>query len=186
MTLLPKFKKYWILITIIGFLFFIHYIIYGSLFKTCIYTENEIQMNQEILNSKIYLTRSAVVIENIEHEYSCLDKMSLIHKKIIQDKNITDYRYQINDKNIKYLNEKSPIEFTPIKLLAISKHGITSIDSGAGPINYLILKDQNGEFYEVATVSLGLNKGEEFLKSIYNGQETLLSPDTNFSNTSFR
>lgn len=183
---LRKHKKYLILITIIGLIFTTRYIVYGSFFKTCTYTENEIHMNEEMLNSKIYFTRSAAVIENIEHEYSCLDKMSFIHKKIIQNKNVADYKYQITDKNIKYLNENSLIEFTPVKLLAISKHGITSIDSGTGPINYLILKDQNGEFYEVATVSLGLNKGEEFLKSKYNGQETLLNSDTNFSNTSFR
>ena len=65
-------------------------------------------------------------------------------------------------------------------MMAVAKHGITTIDSGSGPIHHLILKDSKGNFYQVATVSLGINKGDEFLKAVSASEEFLLNPRTGF------
>ena len=69
-------------------------------------------------------------------------------------------------------------------VVAVTKHGITTIDSGSGPIYYLILKDQNNILYHIATVSLGLNKKDLFLSFVDSSQSVnppflkLLSPNS--------
>jgi hypothetical protein len=54
--------------------------------------------------------------------------------------------------------------------------------SGRGPIEHLILQDQDGELYELPTVYLGINQGEEILK-IHNedGTEQVLSAESQFA-----
>lgn len=80
------------------------------------------------------------------------------------------------------VDEKSKIEMTPIKLIAVTKHGITTIETGAGPIFHLIIKAQDGRIHEIATVTLGANKAEEFYKAVRGRYEILLDDSTDFSN----
>ncbi len=51
-------------------------------------------------------------------------------------------------------------------MVAKTKHGITTVDSGPGPIYYVILRDDQGDVYKVATVDLGFDASESFM-SIY-------------------
>ena len=79
---------------------------------------------------------------------------------------------------------KKGVSFRVVDVVAVTKHGLTTIDSGSGPTYYLILKDQNNISYQIATVSLGLNKEDLFLSFVDSASTAnpsaikLLSPDS--------
>jgi hypothetical protein len=152
------------------------YSYYGSFTRSCIYTEEERTVSARFLSAKIFLFKQAAVLSGTTEEYACLPIMSQYDNRIVE------VQYAGNEKGQKSLiDEKSNLEFQIIKYVSVKKHGITTMDSGSGPIDYLILKDQSGKIYRVATVSLGINRdSDEFLKASTTEGDEVLSPETAF------
>lgn len=157
----------------------VRYCYYGSLLSSCVYTEENQAVLPQLTNAKIRLIRPAAILRGTDKEYQCLAEMGAITNKLVEAKHAIHYRYQIENMLTETVDTSSNLEFELVKMIAVKKHGIKTMDSGSGPIRHLILKDQNGVFYEVATVSLGLNAGDEYLKAITaDGQEIILNPDS--------
>ncbi|QDK45838.1 hypothetical protein DOM22_12095 [Bdellovibrio sp. ZAP7] len=152
------------------------YSYYGSLVRSCIYTEEEKTVAPRFKDAKIHLFRQAAVISGPTEEYACLPLMNQFTNRI------QEVQYAHHDKGDKTLiDEKSNLEFSIVRYISVTKHGITTIDSGKGPIDYLILQDQLGKFYRVAVVSLGINRdSDEYLKASTSEGEEVLSPETAF------
>ncbi|UYL07793.1 hypothetical protein B9G69_012130 [Bdellovibrio sp. SKB1291214] len=152
------------------------YSYYGSLTRNCIYTEEERTVSPRFVSAQISLIRQAAVISGKPAEYACLPIMSQYTNHIVE------VQYAGTEKGQKSLiDEKSNLEFQIIKYVSVTKHGITTMDSGSGPVDFLILKDQNGKIYRVATVSLGINRdSDEFLKASTSEGDEVLSPETAF------
>ncbi|MFV8250305.1 hypothetical protein [Bdellovibrio bacteriovorus] len=167
----------WIVITA-GILLGLRYCYYGSLLRSCVYTEETKVVSAKFSNAKIRLIRPAAILRGTDKEYQCLAEMGAITNKIVEAKYAIHYRYQIENLQTETVDAGSNLEFEIVKMIAVKKHGIKTMDSGSGPIEHLILKDQHGNLYEVATVSLGLNAGDEYLKAITSdGQEIILNPE---------
>ena len=62
-------------------------------------------------------------------------------------------------------------KFTLEKIVAETTHGFSAVDSGPGPIYYLILKDEQGSVYQIPTVRLGSDEKKSFLDYYINGLE---------------
>lgn len=173
-----KNKKTIILVVILLFLALcLRTCYYGSPFRSCIYTEKEIPLSTKIKKSKILFARPAVIVSNGDDEsFTCLSEMGLVSNQIVEQR----YAYIYKKGQQRTITPADNIILEPIRLISVTKHGITTIDSGSGPILYLILKDPSGAFYQIATVGLGMNKGDEFLKAVLGSEEVLLNPDTIF------
>lgn len=152
------------------------YSYYGSLSRSCIYTEEEKTISARFQSAKLFLFKPAAVISGPSEDYACLPMMSQYTNHIVE------VQYSNHEKGEKSLiDEKSNLEFQIVKYISVHKHGITTMDSGPGPIDYLILKDQSGKRYRVATVSLGINRdSDEFLKASTSEGDEVLSPETAF------
>src|SRR3989344_4484047 len=163
------------------------YVYYGSLTRNCIYTENKLPVPEQLIKGKIVIAKDAYLAVGIDKEYSCLKNFGSIDRKIVGPEsinNLTVGRRYFTNKGLAIETLKIGASFRVADVIAVTKHGLTTIDSGSGPIYYLILKDQNNISYKIATVSLGPNKEDLFLSFIDSSQTTnsssikLLSPDS--------
>ena len=145
------------------------YIYYGSLIRNCIYTENKLLVPEQLTKGKIVVAKDAYLAIGHDREYSCLKDFGNIDRKIVGAEsinNLTIGRHYFTDRGLTVESLKRGASFHVVGVVAVTKHGLSTIDSGSGPIYYLILKDQNNISYQIATVSLGINKGDEFLSFV--------------------
>lgn len=164
-----------------------HYVFYGSITRNCIYTENELPIPEELAKGKIVIARGDVYVAiGLDKEHSCLGNFGNIGREIVGPdiiNNITIGRKYFTNKGLTVESLKKGTSLSLVGIIAVTPHGISTI-GGGGPIYYLILRDQNNLLYKVATVSLGLNKGDQFLSfedfSQTNNTSSikLLSPDS--------
>ncbi len=159
-------NKIIIIISILIILYFsIHLILYGSLTRNCIYTENKISVPKELTNKKIIVTKDVNIISGAEERFSCLQDIKKINNEIFKFNDTVigiDKEYFVN-KGFDVKTLKKDTQLTTVDIIAVTKHGLSTIDSDSGPIYYLILKDKNNNLYKIATVSLGSNKEDLFL-----------------------
>ncbi len=148
---------------------------------SCNYKEQELKLAPEIANARIRFYHSALIVHGVDREYQCLPYMGTITSKIIDPLSLRAYQEQVIDAKIEIVNTPTNMELRPIKLMSVTKHGFSSIDSGSGPILHLILTDATGQIFEVAAPTLGINEGDEFLKAVNGSQETILRPETKFT-----
>lgn len=144
---------------------------------SCPYTEMEVPLTDDIAHAKIVLTKGTSLLSGEDSDYLCLKEMGQIKLKLVDPASATHYKYQIKDLKIDHITPNSGLEFTAVKLISVTKHGLGTIDSGKGPFDHLILRDQNGKLYDVALVYLGVS---EFLKAKINTTEITLTPKTKF------
>lgn len=164
-----------ILPAVLGVLYFSgQYVYYGSLTRSCIYTSNKISVPEEIAGGEIIVARDSYVATGVDEEYSCLKNFRNIDNEIVGPENINNptisRRYYI-DKGLSLKKLIKGTSFKVVAIISVTKHGISTIDSGPGPIYFLILKDNSGVLYKIATVSFGFNKEDLFLAFI-NNKET--------------
>ncbi|WP_413557351.1 hypothetical protein [Bdellovibrio sp. HCB209] len=152
------------------------YSYYGSLTRTCIYTEEEREVSARFKTAKLHLFKQAALITGPSADYACLPEMKQYENHIVE------VQYSNNERGTKsLLDPNAKLEFEIVKYISVTKHGVTTMDSGPGPVDFLILKDQTGKLYRVATVSLGINRdSDEFLKATTSEGEEVLSPETAF------
>ena len=148
---------------------------YGSIFRSCIYTEKEIALLPEIKKSTITLIHPASIMEGPSPGYQCLQQMGSIKNEI---RSMEDAKY-FPERRHRLMDDSTKLQ--PTKLIAVTRHGFTTIDSGPGPIFQLILRDRSGALYSIPTIGLGLNRGEEFLKAVNADKEMVLSAESKLS-----
>lgn len=162
----------------------LRFIYFGSVSNNCIYTEKTLAMKPNVATAKVIFARPAAIVSEAYEPYKCLLGFASVKNQIMNSR--YELRYDngsaIDLKKITYVDSKSKIELQPVRLVAVFKHGITTVDSGSGPITYLILKDQYDVQYQVPTVDLGINEGEEFLElQKMDGTKELLSATSELS-----
>jgi len=177
-----------ILLIVIGALYLGgRYVYYGSLTRNCIYTENKLPIPEQLTKGEIVVAKDAYLAVGKDKEYACLKNFGSIDREIVGAEsinNLTIGRRYFTDRGLAVESLKKRASFRVVDVVAVTKHGLTTIDSGSGPIYYLILKDKNNISYQIATVSLGLNKEDLFLSFVDSSQTTnsssikLLSPDS--------
>lgn len=164
-----------------------HYILYGSITRNCIYTEKHLPVPEQLAKGKIVVAKDAYLAIGHDNEYACLKNFESIEREIIGPEtinNITIGRHYFTERGLRVESLKKGASFHVTGVIARTKHGITTVDSGPGPIYYLILKDQNNISHQIATVSLGLNKEDLFLSfvdstsTVDSSAIKLLSPDS--------
>ncbi len=167
-------KIFIILFSFIFFLFLgLRYIYYGSLTTSCIYTEESLPVIDKLSNGEFVIAKDAYLAIGKNDDYSCLQIFDNIDREIVGPEtinNITIGRKYFTNRGLSVKSLKKGSSFRLTDIIAITKHGISTIDSGPGPIFYLILKDKNNISYQIATVSLGLNKEDLFLSYIDSSQ----------------
>jgi len=168
-----RFKKILQLFIFLSLFFGLRTCYYGSPIRSCIYTEEKVPLPPVVKTSQIFLIKPVVVVNDGSPEYSCLTEMRTISNKLVEQK----YAYIYKNMEQRTITPSDGMTFEAVQLIAVTKHGITTIDSGSGPIYYLILKDQSGTYYQVATVGLGINSGDEFLKAVSEDKEFILNYD---------
>lgn len=184
-----------ILLAAVGFLYLGgHYVFYGSLTRNCIYTENKLPIPEQLSKGKVVVARDAYIAFGHDKEYGCLKNFGNIDREIIDPEtinNITIGRKYFTDRGLTVESLKKNTSFRIVDVISVTKHGLSTIDSGPGPIYYLILKDQKDILYRIATVSLGLNKGDQFLafddlsQTSNDSSLKLLSPDSFDTNADY-
>ena len=148
----------------------------------CIYSEKELPVPEQLTKGEIVVAKNAYLAVGRDKNHGCLKKLSIVDRKIVRSGEEQYYTYGSNVLVIEPL--KQNFSFQIVGIVAVTKHGITTIDSGSGPIYYLILKDKNNILYKIATVSFGLNQEDLFLafkdrtQSAGNSSVKLLSPDS--------
>jgi len=141
------------------------YAYYGSIISNCIYTEKSLPVPQQLTEGKIVVVKDAYVALGHDEEYSCLQNLGNIDRKIVGPEainNITIGEKYFTAKGLTVKPLKKGTSFNLTEVIEVTKRGISTIDSGPGPIYYLILKDKNDNLYNIATVSLGLNQEDLF------------------------
>lgn len=138
------------------------YFMYGSIFSICIYTEKEIPIPKELLDGKIMFTKDIRQAIGKGHDYGCLSKLGKVTRELLPPD-------EINRKNIdlSLSYQGSVLQEIPtgtkifhvVKIFEVTKRGISTIDSGSRPIYFLVLADEVGDQYWIATVSLYENGG---------------------------
>ncbi|QDK38127.1 hypothetical protein [Bdellovibrio sp. NC01] len=177
-----KNQRYLLAIFIVIFVLVgLRYCYYGAVFSSCIYSEKELPLTAEFTDSVFILTKSVAVVRGESADYKCLPHMGQIRNMLVEAQYADHYRTSVVNGKIEYIDVKSGLNLYPMEVVAVTKHGITTMDSGSGPIYYVVMRDPTGQLYQVATVSLGLNKGDEFMKAVKNGKETLLNPMIRFT-----
>jgi len=177
-----------ILLLVVGALYFSgRYIYFGSFTRNCIYTENRLPVPEQLSKGEIVVAKDAYIAVGIDKEYACLKNFGIVDKEIVGPEsinNLTVGRRYFTDRGLAVESLKKGVAFRVVDVVAVTKHGISTTDSGPGPIYYLILKDKNNISYQIATVSLGLNEEDLFLSFEDSPQSTshslvkFLSPDS--------
>src|SRR6516164_5842703 len=139
-----------------------HYVYYGSLTRNCIYTEKELPVPEQLAKGAIVVAKDAYVAIGQDGEYSCLPRMGSIDREVVEPAEINKgLKSYYTNRGLRVEPLKKGTSFQAIGVMAVHKYGLTTLDSGGGPIYWVILKDENNLIYQVA--SFGLNKDEPFL-----------------------
>jgi hypothetical protein len=129
------------------FLLGLRYCFYGSV-QACSYSESVVKMSPDIAQARFQFGKQAAIVRGVDTEYVCLPEMGKITNKIVPAADAENYRFQVEEAEIDLVDTSSAPELIPVKVMLVSKQ--------AGSIQHLILKDKEGNLYEVATVSLGI------------------------------
>lgn len=165
-----KLKKVIIVPIAVSVLYFgIHLIYYGSLTRNCAYTENILPVPEQLTQGEIVVAKDAYLAIGHDKEYVCLKSFEDIDREIVGAEsinNVTIGRHYFTDRGLVVDSLKKGASFHVVGVVAVTKHGIKTIDSGTGPIYFLVIKDKENILYKIATVGLGFNKDDLFLSFV--------------------
>lgn len=126
-------------------------------FPPCNYTEEDLPVVADLKEAVFTLEKDASVVRGSDSDYSCVESLQGIRNDIWSSENIKSIRsfYERKGRTVESLPRGK--RFTLQKTVAVTKHGISTIDSGPGPIEFLILKDEEGELYQATPGGLGFD-----------------------------
>lgn len=162
-----KMKKTIIIITVLsGLALFIgwHLVWFGSLTRNCIYTEEKIPVPILLSDGKLITTQKSFEVIGLESpDMSCSLIYSSIARELISTENSELYE---GLKSVTVKEISAGKVFRVVDAFTQTKHGISTIDSGPGPIELLILEDEQGVQYFIPPGGFGVNPEGRFLKFI--------------------
>lgn len=155
----------------------------GSILRNCPYTETVVQIPASFANGEIQLGYDVAIGKGFESAYSCLPMMGKIPQHIM---GAEDSKWE-HELKFAIADTESDIRLKPEKIIVVTKHGLSTIDSGSGPIVYLILKDKEGQFFSIADVDMGIRESESILTFIVGKekQRLVMSSVQNIQNFEF-
>lgn len=156
------------IIAIISFLiiFFLgrNYVHYGSLLPSCRYTEKVIPVPQALSEGIIQTTMTSYIALGEDKEYTCPSIIrsannEIVSTQIMDDVSIGKGYYESRGRKV--------VPFSPDKKLHVT--GISEITMLKGATSgthadYLIMTDEQGLVYKIATKNLGSDKNNLFLQ----------------------
>ena len=155
----------------------LHFIGYGSLTRNCSYTEEELTVPAELVGATFITTQPAYRASSVEPEYGCMQTMGHIPQELVAPEtinNISVGRHYYTDKGRTVSDVPVGTTFTLVHVISVVKHGITTMDSGGGPLEHLLLADSAGNVYSIATVELGTNPSDRFIHLVTKDKDVLL------------
>jgi hypothetical protein len=174
---MKKIHIFLIIIVVFVFMLFVvgRSVWYGSLMSRCIYTEEKLPVPQLLTAGKLVTTQVSFEAIGVESKYLvCAPLYGSIARTLADREAAAYYRAP-------FLNDLMTVKEIPagkvfhvVDAFAQTKHGISTIDSGPGPIEFLVLVDEQGVQYTIATVSVGMNEEELFLKYVSPMHEQML------------
>lgn len=154
-----------------------HIAFYGFKLSSCAYTDESLPIPESLKKSSFFLEKDIYLAKG-EDKQICSPLLKDIKNELVRNEVIGNVTV-----GIKYfMNNRQTVEslskgktFTIEKIVTQTKHGLSTIDSGSGPFDFLILKDNNGVLYQVATVYLGGTPGKINLTYLDNDEKKALS-----------
>lgn len=163
----PSFLTIFTLFFVLVALFAVgRYALYGSVTRNCVYTEETLPVPEPLIELEVVVVNRAYLAVGSNKDFTCLKKLGSIDREVVSAEiinNVTIGRRYFTVKGMQVESLNKGARFKVVDVVAVTKHGITTIDSGPGPIYFLILKDKNETLYRVATASLGQSKEDLFL-----------------------
>lgn len=144
---------------------------YGFRFPPCVYTDEEASIPEDLQNADILLEENVYLARGNDPD-NCSPMLKSIKNEIVDTEtigNITVGEKYFTERGLTVEPLTSGKTFKLIKIVAVTKHGLSTIDSGSGPLYYLVLKDEQGIIYQIHTASLGSDEDEAFLSFSNNG-----------------
>jgi len=150
---------------------------HGSFISTCTFTEGEVSLPPLIKNSSIKLIKEATIVTGKEPEMECLDTLGKVTKEFSELKYENYSRYKDPNRKFTHVSPIQNLTFTPYKMVWYKTRGLRWALGGSSTIYTLLLKNNQNEIIEIPLVSLGINKGDEFLKAVNGNDEYILNYD---------
>lgn len=113
------------------------YFYYGSLFRNCIYTQEKINLPEKIKNGYFITVKEASLI-NMKGEYGCLSYFKNISIDFLLAQREASWS---SGEGRDFFSGK---KLKMIDIVSVTKHGISTIDSGSGPLEFYIVEDEFG------------------------------------------
>ncbi len=133
-------------------------IFYGSIFRTCNYSMRTIDVPSELRAGILTLSQAAGTVTG-SGEYSCLKNFNVKGTQLVAREMAVSW---YGGSKAGVLNP--PQTFKVKEAYEITKHGISTIDSGPGPLYYLSVENENGQEFIIPVVATGINPEERFLE----------------------
>jgi hypothetical protein len=148
---------------------------HGSFVSTCTFTEREVPLPSLIKNSKIKLIKEASIVTGREPEMECLDILGKVTNEFIEVVDENYSRYKDPNRKVTRVSPIQNLTFTPYKMVWYKTRGLRWALGSSSTIYILLLKNNQNEIIEIPLVSLGINKGDEFLKAVNGSDEYILN-----------
>ncbi len=135
------------------------YTLYGSVFRSCEYTEIELTI---IPGTIISMIQDADIVTGA-NDYACTQVLSKIDNSIFEKRTSNSIfgPIRLADKeweHIKISNMRAGTELKVVKAISVRRH---SILTSPRPYLHIFVEDENGKTYDISIASLGINRGEE-------------------------
>jgi hypothetical protein len=148
--------------------------IYNYKFNRCIYTEEILIIPDELVRVELNLENNTYMVKGDSSNH-CTKILKGVSRELISNIQLKNNYINLgNHYNKGIITEPISMgkSFKLEKIIAETKHGFSTIDSGNGPLYYLILKDEQGLEYKLIYTNLG--KDGVFLTYNYNNQKKYL------------
>lgn len=138
----------------------------------CGYVEQTLSVPPALVGVKLLLEKDEFVAVGTDPDYGCLAswndvKNEIASHKAIDNPTVGSHYYTRQGRVVNSLNQGTT--FTLVKMIAVSKPSKSTID-------FLILQDDSGSKYYIATVWLGYDESEAFISFLQSdGQKGYLS-----------
>lgn len=156
------------IVAVISFLiiFFLgrNYVQYGSLLATCRYNEKVIPVPSTLREGVIQTTMTSYIVLGEDKDYTCPSIIrsatnEIISTQIMDDVSIGKGYYESLGRKVVPFSPDKKLHVTGISEITILKGATSGTHS-----DYLILTDEQGLVYKIATKNLGSNKNNLFLQ----------------------
>ncbi len=138
------------------FIVIIWTVTFGFKIVPCNKSYEDLEIPEFLIAKKIILEEDAVQIDDSLNIFCRLSGGTFIRNKLVLGETSQRY-YERNNKIISTIKKGKQYDLVGIK--SQTEYGISAIDSGPGPLHFLILKDDKGESFLLYTVNLEDNAG---------------------------